>query len=45
MAYSDYGGYAYRNGKRVENRSDCTITPEGDTFGVNLITFLDNFHE
>lgn len=34
MAYSDYGGYAYRNGTRVEDRSDCTITPEGDTFGT-----------
>lgn len=34
MAYSDYGGYGYRNGVRVEERSDCTITPEGDTFGT-----------
>lgn len=34
MAYSDYGGYAYRNGKRVEERSDATITPDGDTFGT-----------
>lgn len=34
MAYSDYGGYAYRNGRRVEERSDATITPEGDTFGT-----------
>lgn len=34
MAYSDYGGYGYRNGVRVEDRSDCTITPEGDTFGT-----------
>ena len=34
MAYSDYGGYAYRNGKRVEARSDATITPEGDTYGT-----------
>lgn len=34
MAYSDYGGYAYRNGVRVEERSDATITPEGDTFGT-----------
>ena len=33
MAYSDYGGYAYRNGKRVEARSDATISPEGDVFG------------
>lgn len=29
MAYSDYGGYAYRNGVRVEERSDFTITPDG----------------
>lgn len=28
MAYSDYGGYAYRNGVRVEDRSDAVITPE-----------------
>lgn len=34
MAYSDYGGYAYRNGIRVEERSDCTITPDGDTYGT-----------
>lgn len=34
MAYSDYGGYAYKNGKRVEDRSDATITPEGDTYGT-----------
>lgn len=34
MAYSDYGGYGYRNGERVIERSDCTITPEGDTFGT-----------
>lgn len=34
MAYSDYGGYAYRNGKRVEERSDATITPDGDTYGT-----------
>ena len=34
MAYSDYGGYAYRNGVRIEERSDATITPEGDTFGT-----------
>lgn len=33
MAYSDYGGYAYRNGERVESRSDATISPEGDVFG------------
>jgi hypothetical protein len=29
MAYSDYGGYAYRNGKRMPERSDCKITPLG----------------
>ena len=34
MAYSDYGGYAYRNGTRVVERSDATITPEGDTYGT-----------
>lgn len=34
MAYSDYGGYAYRNGARVVERSDATITPEGDTYGT-----------
>lgn len=34
MAYSDYGGYAYRNGVRVVERSDATITPEGDTYGT-----------
>lgn len=34
MAYSDYGGYAYRNGSRIEDRSDATITPEGDTYGT-----------
>lgn len=34
MAYSDYGGYAYRNGVRVEERSDATITPKGDTYGT-----------
>jgi hypothetical protein len=33
MAYSDYGGYAYRNGKRVIERSDATISPDGDVFG------------
>jgi len=33
MAYSDYGGYAYRNGVRVVERSDATIGPEGDVFG------------
>lgn len=34
MAYSDYGGYAFRNGMRVVERSDATITPEGDTYGT-----------
>lgn len=34
MAYSDYGGYAYRNGIRIVERSDATITPDGDTFGT-----------
>ncbi len=29
MAYSDYGGYAYRNGERVLERSDWTLTPDG----------------
>lgn len=29
MAYSDYGGYAYKNGKRVEDRSDAVLSPEG----------------
>lgn len=29
MAYSDYGGYAYKNGKRVVERSDAVLTPEG----------------
>jgi len=29
MAYSDYGGYAYRNGKRVKERSDVTIMVGG----------------
>lgn len=33
MAYSDYGGYAYRNGKRVVERSDATISPNGDIYG------------
>ena len=34
MAYSDYGGYAYRNGERVEDRSDYTIMPDGKGFGT-----------
>lgn len=29
MAYSDYGGYAYRNGQRIEERSDAVLTEEG----------------
>jgi hypothetical protein len=29
MAYSDYGGYAYRNGVRVKDRSDAVLTPDG----------------
>lgn len=34
MAYSDYGGYAYRNGERVEERSDYTIMPDGSGIGT-----------
>ena len=30
MAYSDYGGYAYRNNERVTNRSDCVFDPNGE---------------
>jgi hypothetical protein len=29
MAYSDYGGYAYRNGERVTERSDTVLTTGG----------------
>lgn len=29
MAYSDYGGYAYKNGVRVVERSDAVLSPEG----------------
>ena len=29
MAYSDYGGYGYRNGERIVERSDAVLTPEG----------------
>ena len=29
MAYSDYGGYGYKNGIRVVERSDAVLTPEG----------------
>lgn len=28
MSYSDYGGYAYRNGVRVVERSDAVLAPE-----------------
>lgn len=34
MAYSDYGGYAYRNGQHVIERSDYTIQPDGTGFGT-----------
>ena len=34
MAYSDYGGYAFKGGKRVEERSDYTIRPDGSGFGT-----------
>lgn len=34
MAYSDYGGYAYKNGERVEERSDYTIMPDGTGVGT-----------
>ena len=29
MAYSDYGGFAFRHGVRVEERSDCVLSPGG----------------
>lgn len=29
MSYSDYGGYAYKDGVHIEDRSDYTWTPEG----------------
>lgn len=29
MAYSDYGGYAFKNKERVEERSDAVLSPEG----------------
>ena len=29
MAYSDYGGYGYRNGERIMERSDAVFTAEG----------------
>ena len=28
MAYNDYGGYVYRNGKRIPSRSDWSQKPE-----------------
>ena len=29
MAYSDYGGFGYRNGEKVIERSDAVLTPDG----------------
>ena len=29
MAYSDYGGFAYRNGRKVLERCDCAIEADG----------------
>lgn len=29
MAYSDYGGYAYRNGEKIIERSDAVLTTDG----------------
>jgi len=34
MAYSDYGGYAWRNGVLVEDRSDWTLRPDGTGVGT-----------
>lgn len=34
MAYSDYGGYAYRNGVHVIERSDAVLTPESDIYST-----------
>ena len=34
MAYSDYGGYAYRNGERIVERSDAFIAPDGSVSGT-----------
>ena len=31
MAYSDYGGYGYKNGVRVEERSDAVITEQAQS--------------
>jgi hypothetical protein len=28
MAYSDYGGYAFKNGERIESRSDAVLSPD-----------------
>lgn len=33
MAYSNWGGYAYKNGIRVEDRSDAVITTDGSIEG------------
>lgn len=33
MAYSDYGGYAYRNGDRIPDRSDAVITADMTNLG------------
>lgn len=34
MAYSSYGGFAFRNGEQVISRSDCIIKPGGDVFST-----------
>lgn len=34
MSYSDYGGYAFRDGVRVPERSDFTLLPDGESFGT-----------
>jgi hypothetical protein len=34
MAYSDYGGKAYRNGVWIEDRSDCVILPTEELFST-----------
>lgn len=36
MAYSDYGGYAYRNGELTRERSDCSLTKNGETYHALL---------
>lgn len=33
MAYSDYGGYAYRNGEHIEERSDVSVLSDGTLEG------------